>query len=42
MVFVGGTDILGWTNHGTDTDVYITGGSNKKNQKTIVKLFEMQ
>ena len=25
MVFVGGTDILGWTNHGTETDVYITG-----------------
>ena len=25
MVFVGGTDILGWTQHGTETDVYITG-----------------
>jgi hypothetical protein len=25
MVFVGGTDILGWTQHGTETDTYITG-----------------
>jgi hypothetical protein len=25
MVFVGGTDILGWTKDGTETDTYITG-----------------